>query len=99
MYNRPDLLPFDPDLRPETPDFDAFFDMEEAAPCPCCGAEYPMQPHEGDVCAVCGWEIDADAEQDETAPSEANHGLSLQEARLNFQTFGIIDPSALWEES
>ena len=70
----------------------------DPSPCPCCTAEFPMPPHAGDICPVCGWEIDPEAETAPEQPSEANHSLSLSEAQMNFRAFGICDPSLRWNE-
>lgn len=61
-------------------------------PCPCCGADIPEHPSSGYICPTCWWEIDPFA-AGENEPSDQNHGLSLAEARMNFHTFGICDPS------
>lgn len=61
-------------------------------PCPCCGAEsIPEPPSPGYICPICWWEIDLFC-VGEDEPSDENHGLTLSEARLNFRTFGTIDP-------
>ena len=44
------------------------------------------------------WEIDYDVEDDPDAPSDQNNGLSLNEAQMNFRTFGIADPWILQEK-
>lgn len=59
-------------------------------PCPCCGfLTYPVPPEEdvGYICPVCFWENDPFAPAAEE-PSDSNHGLSLEEGRLNFRAFG-----------
>lgn len=94
-----DALPERPDLylyeqQDEPPVFDPFLDDIETAPCPCCGAELPVDPAPGYICPVCWWEIDYFTE-DEDAPSDQNHGLSLAEAQMNFRAFGISDPCLL----
>ncbi|MBS7226170.1 MAG: hypothetical protein KH050_12710 [Clostridiaceae bacterium] len=87
-------------LSPEEDDFAPYdpFGMADPSPCPCCTAEFPMPPHAGDICLVCGWEIDPEAESAPEQSSEANHGLSLSEAQMNFRAFGICDPSLRWNE-
>ncbi|MEG1869365.1 MAG: CPCC family cysteine-rich protein [Oscillospiraceae bacterium] len=67
----------------------AEIDIGEKSACPCCG--YITIPNNGDalafICPVCFWEIDTfilgiDEKSDQ------NHGLTLQEARENFKSFG-----------
>ena len=55
----------------------------EYRPCPCCGAEVIPEETADCVCPVCGWDC---------AETEG-----LAEARLNFQTFGTIDPLLQWD--
>lgn len=50
--------------------------------CPCCGAEFPCPPQQGDPCPLCGWETDA----------QTTDGLCLEEARMNFRAFGVCAP-------
>ena len=68
------------------------------SPCPCCGCI--TIPNGGNalayICPVCLWEIDLFL-AGENEPSDQNHGLTLDEARLNFRVFGICDPSLRWE--
>ena len=61
-------------------------------PCPCCGADIPENPYPGYICATCWWEIDPFVCSD-SEPSDLNHGLSLEEARMNFRAFGVCDPN------
>lgn len=63
-------------------------------PCPCCGAELPSPLWPGDICPRCWWENDPFLSTP-TEPSDQNHGLSLEEARWNFHTFGVSDPQFL----
>lgn len=96
--DRPDLLPPGPEEDGGLLPFDPFLGRAEPVPCPCCGAEYPVEPYPGDICPVCWWEIDPEAQADPAQPSDQNHGLSLDEARMNFRAFGICDPSLRWKE-
>lgn len=66
------------------------------APCACCGAETVPEGSIAHICPVCGWETDTFILSDDE-PSDQNHGLTLDEARLNFRVFGICDPSLRWE--
>ena len=99
-----DDAPPDPWERPDLPDLD-----EEQAlpwspempvePCPCCGADIPQNPSWGYICPTCLWEIDYDAQDAPEAPSDQNHGLSLEEARMNFRTFGCSSPWLIEREN
>ncbi len=79
------------------PDAWTFALWDDAVPCPCCAAAYRIAPQEGDCCPVCGWEIDQAAQDDPTQPSQANEGLSLEEAQMNFRAFGSCMPWRIWE--
>lgn len=59
-------------------------------PCPCCGFHTLPVPADGAVayiCPVCFWENDVFLTSGDE-PSDENHGLTLNEARMNFRTFG-----------
>lgn len=92
--DRPDLPDLDaPAQRVEEPDWMAsFFPQLACTACPCCdAASLPDRPSDGDACAVCGWVWDETAQADGT-PSASNDHLCLQEAQMNFRTFGVITP-------
>lgn len=59
--------------------------------CPCCNQL--TIPNKGDalayICPNCLWEIDLFIQTD-IEPSDLNHGLTLVEARENYQKFGVI---------
>ncbi len=63
-------------------------------PCPCCGnitLPVPREEAVAFICPVCFWENDvfiksADEKSDE------NHGLTLNEARKNYLSFGACSP-------
>ena len=59
--------------------------------CPCCG--YLTIPNKGDalayICPVCMWEIDLFIKSDDES-SDLNKGLSLKEARENYQKLGAV---------
>ena len=61
--------------------------------CPCCG--YPTLGGRGvdEICELCWWEDDGqdDDEADEVAGGP-NRGYSLNDARENFQMFGVKYP-------
>lgn len=91
----------------DRPDFDAVWPEDEPAPhcdelgrayepCACCGAETIPEGSIAHICPVCGWETDCFIQSDHE-PSDQNHGLTLDEARLNFRVFGVCDPSLRWE--
>lgn len=99
-----DDAPPDPWERPDLPDLDG----EQAPPwspeipvepCPCCGADIPQNPSWGYICPTCLWEIDYDAQDASEEPSDQNHGLSLEEARMNFRTFGCSNPWLIEREN
>lgn len=66
----------------------------EISPCPCCGCI--TIPNRGNalafICPVCFWEIDLFI-YSENESSDQNHGLTLNQARENFITFGAVLPS------
>ena len=59
--------------------------------CPCCG--YLTIPNKGDacgyICPVCMWEIDPFISE-EYECSDLNHGLSLKEARDNYNKYKAV---------
>ena len=63
--------------------------MPDSYPCPCCGFLTLGEPAPGTfvICPVCGWEDDEVQFVNPQLEGGANP-LSLQEARLNFLTFG-----------
>ena len=95
-YFRPDAI--DEDEKEENGFAADFLPEMPTEPCPCCGADIPENPSWGYICPVCLWEIDYDVEDDPDAPSDQNNGLSLNEAQMNFRTFGIADPWILQEK-
>ena len=60
-------------------------------PCPCCGNI--TIPYGGDalayICPICWWEIDLFIQSDDE-PSDQNHGLTLNQARENYKTYGAV---------
>jgi hypothetical protein len=59
--------------------------MKATTHCACCG--YLTIDEEYDICPVCDWEADPVQERDPTRAGGAN-GISLIEARANFQAMG-----------
>lgn len=58
--------------------------------CPCCGYytyKEPVEKSHGFICPVCFWENDRFAKT-EGDSSEANHGLTLLQAKENYRQFG-----------
>ncbi|MBR4467284.1 MAG: hydrolase [Clostridia bacterium] len=58
--------------------------------CACCGCYTLSEPAGGsfEICPVCFWEDDRLQLNDPSYPGGAN-GISLEEARLNYQRFGV----------
>ncbi|MFD4502718.1 CPCC family cysteine-rich protein [Streptomyces sp. NPDC058457] len=57
--------------------------------CPCCGFITLAERGAYEICQVCFWEDDGQDEHDaEEARGGPNHGLSLREARRNYQGIG-----------
>lgn len=59
-------------------------------PCPCCGnLTYPVPVEEAVayICPVCFWENDVFISSD-TEPSDENSGMTLRQARENYQQMG-----------
>jgi len=63
-------------------------------PCPACGYRTFAVIGDWDVCPVCGWTSDPVQEAMHDDPTGAN-GISLNEARQNFQTIGAISQKEL----
>ncbi|MET3243442.1 hypothetical protein ABIE53_000187 [Burkholderia sp. OAS925] len=60
-------------------------DLEQ---CACCDHFSVGSNEDWEICAVCFWEQDPLSLTHPDFPSGANHGLSLREARRNFEQFG-----------
>lgn len=59
-------------------------------PCPCCGyITMPGISPTAYICPVCFWEIDDFIDSDDD-PSDSNHGISLNIARKNYQSYGAM---------
>lgn len=66
-------------------------------PCPCCGCRtlpVPAADAIAYICPVCFWENDVFISR-EDEPSDENHGMTLQEARANFNQHHACDPRFL----
>ncbi|WP_139214334.1 CPCC family cysteine-rich protein [Marinobacter zhejiangensis] len=59
--------------------------------CPCCGYICLKSGEYGEICQICYWEYDEEVEFRGTNPSVLNHGLTLIEARNNFDQFGACE--------
>jgi hypothetical protein len=62
--------------------------------CPVCGHHTLEVVGDWDICPVCGWNSDPVQEAMHDDPTGAN-GISLNEARQNYQTFGAITQEKL----
>ncbi len=82
-----------PEIRLEEIEDRSYIELEVVgnSPCPCCG--FITIPNNGDaiayICPICYWEIDVFIQSDDEA-SDQNHGVTLFEARKNFQDFGAV---------
>lgn len=65
-------------------------------PCPVCGYHTFETLGAWDTCPVCGWNSDPVQETMQNDPTGAN-GISLNEARQNYQELGAITPDKLAE--
>ncbi len=60
--------------------------------CPCCRYVSLVSGEHGEICPICFWEYDSFIkEQDPASPSVSNHGLTLEQARENFEIFGACE--------
>ncbi|MGG0655345.1 CPCC family cysteine-rich protein [Rummeliibacillus pycnus] len=72
-------------------EFDTESEIVGNSPCPCCGFITIPNDAIAYICPVCLWEID-DFIQSNDEESDQNHGLTLNEARKNYQQFGSVLP-------
>ncbi len=56
--------------------------------CPCCGYISLKAGEHGEICPICYWEYDPFVDHRISVPSVCNHGLTLEEARANFDRIG-----------
>ncbi|MDJ0895761.1 MAG: CPCC family cysteine-rich protein [Alphaproteobacteria bacterium] len=61
--------------------------------CPCCGLCTLEEIDDYSICSVCFWQDDLHDNHNAYARSCCNLGLSLIQARVNYLTTGICDPS------
>lgn len=61
--------------------------------CPCCGIRTLEERGVFDICLVCWWEDDGLDNRNAEMQSGPNEGLSLTQARLNYQKYGIYNPT------
>lgn len=71
-----------------------WYEPEDPTPkeqCPCC--DYITLPERGNylICPICFWEDDGLDIDDLDSPSAPNHGITLRNARLNFEKFGACE--------
>lgn len=59
--------------------------------CPCC--DYVSLPERGQyiICRVCFWEDDGQDVNELDRPSGPNNGVTLRQARANFERFGACE--------
>lgn len=87
-------MPAPPEETPDPYDRpDCFWCMEDAADDPC--ADWP--PLETRPCPCCGADVPAADSLCPVCGWDAAEPEGLAEARLNFQTFGTIDPLRQWD--
>lgn len=68
--------------------FEAVDGLAEALEaCPCCGYRSLRERGGYEICRVCFWEDDG---TEELGRVSSPNGMSLQEARTNFQSFGAV---------
>ena len=65
-------------------------------PCPACGYHTFEVVGDWDICPVCGWKSDPVQEAIHDDPTGAN-GISLIQARQNFEAFGAVSEEILTE--
>ena len=61
--------------------------------CPCCGYLSLKSGEYGEICQICYWEYDEEVGHKGSVPSVINHGLTLIDARNNFDEFGACEES------
>jgi hypothetical protein len=62
------------------------------ATCPCCYYVTLEERNNYEICSVCYWEDEGEKwDQKLDLESGANHGITLREARRNFNEFGASD--------
>lgn len=68
--------------------------VPDAEPCPCCGQRTIGERGSYEICPVCWWEDDGqDDDRADKVYGGPNGGVSLTEARRNFLSYGIFDPT------
>lgn len=79
----------------ETPGWYEPADPTPRYQCPCC--DYISLPERGNflICKVCFWEDDGQDLEELGEPSGPNHGITLREARANFERFGACEEAML----
>lgn len=71
--------------------------QQKRYPCPCCGwltYRVSASQDQGYICPVCFWENDPFIVSD-LQPSDSNHGLTLEQARMNYRTIGAVEQAML----
>jgi hypothetical protein len=65
--------------------------VEPAIDCPCCRYISLRKGGHGEICPICYWECDHFLNGQMNEPSISNHGLTLEEARINFEKYGACE--------
>lgn len=87
-HERPDLFLYEDKQKEYSLEYDIFF--EEYELCKCCGFQ-SLKRNLYFRCPICLWKYDEDIGENENIASFENNGLSLLEAKFNFNAFGISD--------
>jgi hypothetical protein len=69
--------------------------MSKLNQCDCCDYFTLPDGQDYEICPVCFWEMDWFGIESPDDESGANHGLTIREARQNFQTFGACTKDML----
>ncbi|MDI3405411.1 CPCC family cysteine-rich protein [Streptomyces cavernicola] len=65
--------------------------MTGSSACPCCGLLTLERRGRHEICKVCFWEDDGPAERDPESWGGGPNGVTLAEARRNFEAFGASE--------
>lgn len=66
-------------------------DIEPNIECPCCGYISLNGGDHGEICPICFWEHDYFVGYKTSINSDSNHGLTLAEAKVNFEKYGACE--------
>ncbi len=65
--------------------------LKPAIDCPCCRYVSLRTGEHGEICPICYWECDYFLNGQMNESSVNNHGLTLEEARINFEKYGACE--------